>query len=86
MIDMRKQFTKADRQQTQDDISSLRVLLLPLLKRRDGDCCNRCRKPAKEYDVHHKVYNPKLTLNELELLCIPCHVEVTDYRRMKDRY
>ena len=64
----------------------LRFYLVPLLLQRQHDACNRCKKPAIKYDVDHKVYNPMCTLNELQLLCIPCHKAITDYRIMKHRH
>ena len=85
MENLREQFNKADREQLQADISSLRPLILPLLLKRQGNSCFRCNEEVDKYDIHHTVYNPKVTLNELQALCIACHKAITDFRPLRNR-
>ena len=83
--DLREQFTKADRLQLQIDITELRPFILPLLLERQGNTCNICKVEAKEYDIDHLVYTPKVSINELQALCIPCHADKTDFRPLRNR-
>ena len=85
MKNLRRQFTFSDRRQLQSDISALRGYLVPLLLKRQGNACNICKQEAESYDIDHLVYNPKVTLNELQLLCVPCHKEITNFIPFRNR-
>ena len=80
MRNLRNRYNYKQRLEFHTTAISLRQYLIPLLKKRQNNVRNDCKKPAKAYDVDHKVYNPMVTLNELQLLCIPCHVAKTDFR------
>jgi hypothetical protein len=79
MQDLRHTYTYEQRQEFQDTLCDMRRYILPLLLERQQGVCDRCKLPSSHYDIDHLVYNPILTLNELRLLCIPCHYDVTDY-------
>lgn len=82
---LRNRFTEADREQAQRDILDLRHYLLPILMRRQGSVCNICKLPSLKYDIDHIVYNPMVSINELQALCIACHVKKTDFRPLRNR-
>jgi 5-methylcytosine-specific restriction endonuclease McrA len=67
-------------------VNSLRRYIIPILLERQKGVCAICKKSHKEYDIDHKVYNPMETINELQLLCIPCHHEKTDYTHLSGKY
>jgi hypothetical protein len=79
MENLRHLYTKEDRAHAQQDIVELRPYLLYCLKQRSNDTCELCGHHADNYDIHHVVYNPAITINELQLLCVPCHASITDY-------
>lgn len=85
MENIREQFTLDDRAQLQVDICELRPYLLPLLLKRQGGVCRACGAPASSYDIDHTIYNPRVSINELQALCIPCHKEKTDFRPLRNR-
>lgn len=69
----------------QDTISKERKYILPLLlKKQDGHCAT-CPNASGPFDVDHKVYNPMLTINELQALCVPCHKHKTNFIPMRNR-
>ena len=39
----------------------------------------------KDYDIDHKVYNPMMTIKELQAVCRACHKSVTNYVTIKNR-
>ena len=85
MEDLRHLFNESDRWQAQIDIMDLREYILPLLMKRQGNVCNICKLEVIDYDIDHIVYNPKVTINELQALCWPCHKNKTDFRSLKMR-
>jgi hypothetical protein len=85
MEDLRRQYNKSDREQAQRDIIDLRCYILPLLLKRQDNKCNMCRNEVLEYDIDHIVYNPKITINELQALCISCHKSITNYVPFRNR-
>ena len=76
---LREKYNYKQRMEFSETINSLRRYILPLLLERQNGVCERCKQPADRYDIDHIIYNPELTLNELRLLCVPCHYAVTDY-------
>lgn len=66
----------------QDTINDLRKYLLYVLLEKQNGVCNICKQPAKDYDIDHLLYNPMITVNELQALCIPCHKSITCYTRL----
>lgn len=85
MEDLRKNYNYKQRLEFQDTIKDMRQYLEPLLLKMQGGVCKRCELPVDKYDIHHKLYNPKMTINELELLCIPCHKDITNFTRLDRR-
>lgn len=82
MENLRSNYNYKQRLEFQDTLNSMRAYLLPILLKIQGGCCKRCELPADKYDIHHVIYNPKMTINELELLCEQCHKDITDYSRL----
>ena len=80
MRNLRDRYTYEQRNEFQQTINNMRVYILPLLLQRQNDVCNKCKKPSDNYDIHHTIYNPMITIKELEALCIPCHKEITKYK------
>lgn len=85
MENLRNNYNYRQRLEFQDTLNALRPYLLYLLKKKQNGLCALCNKKATKYDIDHKLYNPMETINELQLLCIPCHKSITDYRPMKAR-
>ena len=85
MKDLRQYITKAERVDIHMTMVSLRQYLLPLLKQRSGNKCEYCGCSVNKWDIHHKLYNPKVSINELELLCHACHKNKTNYIHMRYR-
>ena len=85
MRDLRKRYTYEQRLELQDTISDLRKYILPLLLRRQNGVCCMCKQVASYYDIDHKVYNPMITINELQALCIQCHKSITNYIPFRNR-
>jgi len=85
LTNLRTQFTLDDRKQAHLDILNLRPYLLPILMERQGNTCNACNESAEAYDIDHVVYHPKVSINELQALCIPCHKAKTDFRPLAHR-
>ena len=85
MEDLRMSFNEADREQAQRDICDLRPYILPLLLSRQGNACAMCHIPALKYDIDHLIYNPKVTINELQALCWPCHKGKTNFVAFRNR-
>lgn len=68
-----------------ETLNSLRRYVVPLLLERQRGTCDMCKLPADTYDVDHLLYHPEMTINELRLLCIPCHKSITNYVPMRNR-
>jgi 5-methylcytosine-specific restriction endonuclease McrA len=79
MRNLRKRYSYAQRKEFQETINDLREYILPLLRNRQGHVCNKCKKPIIAGDIDHKIYNPMMTIDDLQLLCEPCHIVITDY-------
>jgi 5-methylcytosine-specific restriction endonuclease McrA len=78
--------TREQREQQQQDINDLRPYIMCLKKRDLGEImCENCKRKDCPLDIHHKDYKPDLTYYDLQLLCEPCHVAVTDFRHVNDR-
>lgn len=74
MENLRKLMNKQDRRQAQLDTLLLRRLIVPLILHQQKGLCNICHKELKGvYQLYHIVYNPKVTIKELQLLCKTCH-------------
>jgi hypothetical protein len=90
MRNLRERYTYKEREAFDEPIHSLRMYIVPLLLTRQYGVCDRCGEASDEYDIHHDVYNPMVTINELKLLCVACHYAITDYthrstRRLRNR-
>ena len=71
-----KQFgiTKEERMQEHADIRGLKQYILALKEKELGVLkCEACGVEDVPYDIHHKRYG-NINYYDLELLCIPCHV------------
>ena len=82
MRDLRKRYSYEQRNEFQQTLSDLRPYLISVLLDRQGGVCDICKQPQTKWDIHHKLYNPMETINELQLLCIPCHHSITDYSHL----
>ena len=85
MEDLRLQFNRADREQAQRDINDLRCYILPILLDRQDGVCAICGLFTEDYDIDHLVYNPEVTVNELQALCWPCHKAKTNFIPFRNR-
>ena len=85
MRNLRKRYTYKQRKEFDATVQRLRIYIVPILLQRQHGVCNRCKKLADKYDVDHKVYNPMVSINELQLLCVPCHKAISDYRHINKR-
>ena len=85
MRNIRNRYNLAQRLEFQKTLLCLRFYIMPLLLQRQNNSCARCKKPSDKYEIDHKVYNPMVTLNELQALCHKCHVQITDYTHIKNR-
>jgi hypothetical protein len=85
MRNLRNTYSYEERLTFQDTIRSLRVYILAVLKRRQGNTCALCPYSGDKYDIDHMLYNPMMTIDQLRLLCVPCHKQVTDFRPMRNR-
>lgn len=75
MKDMRYLMSKDDRRAAHNDILNMRVYIEPLLLERQKGKCAHCGIGGLKMDIDHKVYNPDITINELQLLCRDCHIK-----------
>jgi 5-methylcytosine-specific restriction endonuclease McrA len=82
MRNLRNRYNYTQRTEFQSTISSLAEYIRPLLLDRQGGVCNVCKVAHDKYDMDHLRYNPMETINDLQLLCIPCHKAKTDYRHI----
>lgn len=57
--------------------NNMRMYLYPLLFKRQRGKCALCPARDVRFDIDHLLYNPRVTLKELRLLCWPCHKKVT---------
>ena len=85
MRNLRKRYCYDDRLEMQDTINDLRLYILYVLLQRQHGVCAICKQPASKYDIDHLIYNPMITVNELQALCIPCHKSITNYTAMRYR-
>lgn len=88
MENLRCKFTREDREALNCSIQDLREYLLPVLKKKQNDKCLICDEAFTEdpkLEIHHTVYNPKVSIYELELLHMRCHRYETETRPMKMR-
>lgn len=75
--------TREHREQQNEDIQQLRPYILCLKKRDLGVLkCEMCGAVDVPFDIHHKDYRHDLTYYDLQLLCVPCHYSITDYRHI----
>ena len=86
MRDLRHRMTYEQRLELQATLNDLRHYIVPVLLMRQNGVCNICKLSADKYDIDHLVYNPMISLNQLQLLCIPCHKSITDYRPLSVRH
>ena len=64
-----------ERIQEQRDIIVLRPHIMALKERDLGSLkCERCGIESKPLDIHHKRYGIDVNYYDLEILCVPCHV------------
>ncbi len=85
MRNLRHRYTYAERLEFQDTLLSMRLYVLPLLLARQNGTCNLCHEPHTRYDIDHMVYNPMITINELQALCEVCHKGITNFTTMGNR-
>ena len=85
MRNLRDRYTYKERSEYQITIGSIELYIRPLLLEKQGHVCNMCKQQAEKYDIDHKIYNPMMTINELQLLCVPCHKSVTNYIPFRNR-
>lgn len=75
MKNLRKLFNKSDRKQAAQDVQKLRCYIEPILRKKQENKCYECHEELEYCEIHHIVYNPKVTINELKLLCFDCHLD-----------
>jgi 5-methylcytosine-specific restriction endonuclease McrA len=68
-----------------ETVHLLRVYIVPLLMQRQDSACANCAATGVPFDVDHKVYNPMISIDHLQLLCVPCHKAKTDFRPFRNR-
>lgn len=85
MQNLREKYTYQERLEFQDTIITMRPYILPLLLSRQNNGCNICKLPQSKYEIDHLVYNPLVTINELQALCVDCHYNITDFTTYKNR-
>ena len=86
MRNLRNRYNYQQRTEFQNTSVDLRRYVVPLLLKRQGGVCAVCKQPATAWDIDHLLYNPMMTINELRLLCIPCHHNETDYTHLSNNY
>lgn len=77
MRNLRHRYTYKVRREFQEVISDMRSYIIPILLRKQDSSCAVCRTQNVPFDIDHKVYNPMVSMEELQLLCEPCHVKKT---------
>jgi len=82
MEDFRKNYNYKQRMEFQETILDMREYLLAVLLKVQGGVCKMCGKTSDKWDIHHTIYNPMMTIKELDLLCIPCHKSITNFTRL----
>lgn len=85
MRDLRHRYTYSQRDEFQQTIKSERQYIYPLLMDKQNGHCASCPNTSGPFDIDHKVYNPMLTINELQLLCWPCHKGKTNFTPFRNR-
>lgn len=58
-------------------ITSIRPYVLTAMKVKYGDKCNLCGAKHDRYEIDHLRYGQRVTINDLQLLCRPCHEQKT---------
>ena len=59
--------------------------IVAILKDRQQSRCKACNEPLETFDIDHKLYNPMVTIEHIQLLCIPCHKAKTNYIPFRNR-
>ena len=85
MQNLREKYTYQQRLELHDTIMVMRPYLLTLLLNRQNNVCNICKVKHDKYDIDHLIYNPMITINELQALCVDCHKSITNYTTYKNR-
>jgi 5-methylcytosine-specific restriction endonuclease McrA len=58
----------------------MRPYILMAKQSKNGSlCCERCGNREGK-DLHHKVYGGRITIDDLELLCEQCHLDIPTVR------
>lgn len=71
---LRHQMTPADMRNLRKTAFLLNEYIYPLLMDLQDGKCNHCGTPDENMDVDHKLYHPRMTVYDLQLLCRPCHI------------
>lgn len=78
-------YNPVQRKEFQDTIQTeYKYIRAVLMERQDGACAV-CGDRDVPFDIDHKLYNPMMTVNELQLLCVPCHKDKTNFTPMRNR-
>lgn len=85
MKDLRLKINTGERKDLRRTMVVMRKYLLTLLKERAGNRCERCGERCECYDIHERIYNPKIALKHLQLLCEPCHKSISDFKRINNK-
>ena len=75
---LREIMSKKDRLAAHRDVLNLKPLIVPLIWKRQNGLCNLCgSKLDAKFEIDHLIYNPRITIYELQLICHKCHVAKT---------
>lgn len=85
MKDLRNTFSYKERLEFQYTVNSLRRYVVHILLKRQNALCAICATASDYYEIDHLIYNPRITINELRLLCWPCHRDTSDFSTLKNR-
>lgn len=75
---IRHKLTPAERDELGQTVTKMAGYIYPILYERQKGKCAGCKKNRKGMDIDHKIYHPKITIDHLQLLCRPCHLEKHD--------
>ena len=64
-----------------DTDSVLDTLIIQLLMKRQKGLCYGCNESLTGFQVHHKRYGLDIGLDDLALLCSPCHGAERGYKQ-----
>jgi len=85
MKDLRLKLTRNERL----DLAHTRLVMKPyieaVLKAKRGDKCEICGIKHIKYDIHERLYNPRITVFECQLLCEACHKKISDFTPINKR-